>query len=132
MARKRNQGSKWIRPHKRTALYTRDRWTCVYCAGDVTPGNAEGKYATLDHVVACENGGTNQASNLVTACHTCNSRKLDKSMRSFFKYLRNKRGHTHEQTSVIGRRVRQAVARNWKHHYARIVQEVAEAELARG
>ncbi len=33
--------------------------------------------ATLDHVVPRADGGSNHHSNVVTACHDCNSRRSD-------------------------------------------------------
>lgn len=63
-------GSKWIRPEKRLAIYHRDGFTCVYCgasARDVT--------LSLDHLKPRSQGGTNDATNLVTACLPCNSKR---------------------------------------------------------
>lgn len=65
------QGSNWIKRDKRLAIYLRDGNGCVYCSR----GIESGVLLTLDHVVPCELGGTNEASNLVTACGRCNSSK---------------------------------------------------------
>lgn len=70
-------GSKWIRPEKRRRIYERDRWRCVWCTAEVysprggheSPG---ARLATLDHVKPRDEGGTNDASNLVTCCDECN------------------------------------------------------------
>jgi hypothetical protein len=71
-------GGKWIRPEKRAAIYARDAHRCVWC--DEYLGLAKGA-ATLDHVrprSAFPDGsrgvhGPHDASNLVTACWTCNT-----------------------------------------------------------
>lgn len=54
----------------RTQLFERDGWRCHYCQDLVTPENV-----TLDHIRATSTGGTNEVSNLVTACLQCNSIK---------------------------------------------------------
>lgn len=70
-ARKAGQGSKWIRPVKRLAIYARDGSACVYCGA----GIEQGAILTLDHVVASDLGGGNEATNIVTCCLPCNSAK---------------------------------------------------------
>lgn len=78
---KKHQGSKWIRPEKRLAIYIRDGFKCAYCAcdlRDVAPAQI-----TLDHIVARANGGSNAEGNLVTTCLGCNSRKQDKTIEEF-------------------------------------------------
>lgn len=103
MARTRNQGSKWIRPEKRLALYARDGFCCAYCGAGVEDGAA----LTLDHLVACELGGTNEADNLVTACLSCNSAKQDLTTRAWFATLRD-RG---VDTTKLGARIRRLTAK---------------------
>jgi hypothetical protein len=83
--RKANQGSKWIRRNKRFAIYARDDHRCVYCAADLAS-----EVATLDHVLACELGGTNHETNLVTACLSCNSSKRDLPLSAFLTTLADK------------------------------------------
>ena len=84
MARSRYQVSGWIRKAKRLAIYRRDRCRCVYCGRKVVVG-AKGRTdaATLDHVTPRELGGSNEASNLVTCCLSCNSSKQSKPLRQF-------------------------------------------------
>lgn len=77
-------GSKWIRPEKRLALYSRDGFCCVYCGR----GAEDGVTLTLDHVLAVELGGGNEATNLVTCCLACNSAKQDKTVKAWVAYLR--------------------------------------------
>jgi hypothetical protein len=54
----------------RFEIFKRDGFRCVYCGA--TPLN---KPLHADHVVALANGGSNAASNLVTACGDCNQGK---------------------------------------------------------
>jgi 5-methylcytosine-specific restriction endonuclease McrA len=72
-------GSNWIRKERRYAIYHRDNYTCCYC-GEVF---ATHRGLSLDHVVARENGGSNDSTNLVTACVSCNSRKGDTPIHLF-------------------------------------------------
>lgn len=82
--RKKGQGSKWIRKDKRLAIYLRDGMACVYC-GETAE---ESKHPmTLDHVLACELGGTNKESNLVTCCLSCNSSKRHLTLADWFTVL---------------------------------------------
>lgn len=72
---------RWIRAARRVAIYIRDNFTCVYCERDLSlmsPLNI-----TLDHVKPRGAGGSNDATNLVTACRKCNSGKGAKTLREF-------------------------------------------------
>lgn len=82
--RKAGQGSKWIRKTTRRRLYLRDRCECVYCGRSILDA---GVTATLDHVVPCELGGTNEHTNLVTACLSCNSAKRALPLSDFINHL---------------------------------------------
>lgn len=86
MGRKLNQGSKWITPVKRLAIYHRDGLCCVYCGSTVE----EGAFLTLDHITPCELGGSNEATNLITACRSCNSSKCDRPLKQFLMTLSDK------------------------------------------
>lgn len=92
-------GSNWIRREKRLAIYSRDGFACVYCGSIHRLG--------LDHLQPREVGGTHDASNLVTACVTCNSARQDKSMRAWLATLRSKGVNT----SRTALKIRQLVAR---------------------
>lgn len=61
------QGGHWIRTEKRKRIYARDGSRCIWCD---KPVDAD---ASLDHILPRVRGGTNQASNLVTACIPCNA-----------------------------------------------------------
>ena len=77
MANKRT--TNWIRKNKRLAIYSRDQFTCAYCGCHVEAGahTSSPTAATLDHVIPHSLGGGNAASNLVTCCARCNSRRQD-------------------------------------------------------
>jgi HNH endonuclease len=74
-----NQGSKWIRPAKRLAIYLRDGLACAWCGASVE-GEAR---LTLDHLTCRNEGGTHEATNLVTSCLRCNSSRGDRSVEDF-------------------------------------------------
>jgi 5-methylcytosine-specific restriction endonuclease McrA len=98
--RKAGQGSKWIRKTTRARIYARDGHACVYCGAHVT----DGIVLSLDHVVACELGGTNHPSNLVTCCLSCNSAKQHSTLAAFVATLAD-RGQSAKR---VARRVRNA------------------------
>ena len=56
----------------RLAILERDRLRCRYC-GRV------GVNLAIDHVLPISRGGGAEASNLVAACKSCNSRKKDRT-----------------------------------------------------
>ena len=60
-----------------TFLFARDRYRCQYCgrsAGELKPRES----LTRDHVVPLSRGGTNEWTNVVTACSSCNTRKANR------------------------------------------------------
>jgi len=81
-ARSKHQApGQWIRADKRLAIYLRDRFTCLYCCRDLH--DADPSDITLDHIVCRSSGGSNDASNLVTACRACNCSRQDKPLARF-------------------------------------------------
>lgn len=70
-----------IRSDLRLAIYLRDRFTCVYCLADLH--GAHPTDITLDHIECEADGGSNEPSNLVTACRHCNSSRQDKPLARF-------------------------------------------------
>lgn len=94
-------GMNWIRPAKRQAIYDRDGHRCIYCGG-----NGDDSRLTLDHLKPVELGGTNRASNVVTACLICNSAKGKKSLKGFMTWLSEKGIDVEEVTKRIKRHVR--------------------------
>ena len=59
-----------VPPALRDAVQLRDGFTCVYCGCTGRPKSSV--IITIDHVVPTHFGGSNKASNLVTACSLCN------------------------------------------------------------
>ncbi len=75
---KRTQGMNWIAKDKGLAIYLRDEFRCVYCGKDLH-GAGAGEVG-LDHVKCYSAGGSNDESNLVTCCRSCNSSRGDKKI----------------------------------------------------
>lgn len=74
-------GTRWIRPEKRLAIYLRDQFRCLYCHEALHGEGAD--QLSLDHLVPRVWGGSNDPINLVTACVSCNSSRKDRSWRKF-------------------------------------------------
>lgn len=102
--RKAGQGSNWIRRSTRLAIYHRDGFCCVYCGAAAEDLETA---LTLDHLVACELGGTNRPGNLVTSCRSCNSAKGALTRRGWLARLAQ-RGI---DTARVARRIRALVRR---------------------
>jgi 5-methylcytosine-specific restriction endonuclease McrA len=66
-------GSSWIRKNKRLALNLRDGFKCAYCGKDLKDSSP--RDVTLDHLLPRSCGGSNEATNLITACLRCNSQR---------------------------------------------------------
>ena len=64
---------KRFRGKQRDALFCQDGHRCAYCLLDLT--TQPRLLWTVDHVVPRRDGGTNAATNLITACFYCNSRR---------------------------------------------------------
>ena len=67
----------------RAAVLARDGNACVYCSrkqGEYAPTEtARDGYLHIDHVIPLTNGGTDDISNLATACAVCNMFKSDRT-----------------------------------------------------
>ena len=59
----------------RAAVLQRDYFTCHYCSQEAN---------TVDHLIPLSKGGTDEMSNLVAACVSCNSGKRDRVAPGFF------------------------------------------------
>jgi 5-methylcytosine-specific restriction endonuclease McrA len=60
-----------------TFLFARDRYRCQYCgrtAADLKPRES----LTRDHLIPLSRGGSNEWTNVVTACSPCNTRKANR------------------------------------------------------
>lgn len=73
------RGMNWIRQDKRLAIYLRDGLSCAYCGASVE----DGAQLSLDHLKPHNNGGGNEARNLVTCCSRCNSSRADRPVAAF-------------------------------------------------
>lgn len=73
---------------KRLAILLRDGLTCTYCQRTAE----QVVCLTLDHVVPHSKGGTDDASNLVTACDRCNSSLQDASLAAGIRRLNENHG----------------------------------------
>ena len=116
-SRKQGQGSKWIRPSTRLAIYIRDGLACAYCGSTVE----DAATLTLDHVCPCELGGNNDPANLVTACLSCNSTKRALTLRAWFAVLRD-RG---VDTTAIGAKIRRQTKRDLATYRAQALATIA-------
>lgn len=58
---------------RRSVVLLRDRNVCHWCQGDAT---------TVDHVVPKVLGGTDDLTNLVAACRSCNSSRTARTRRA--------------------------------------------------
>ncbi len=103
-------GSKWIRRDKRLAIYLRDGLTCTYCTRFYPHIELQ-----LDHYARVEDGGTNEATNLLTVCRSCNSAKTNLTIRQWYGALR-RRG---DCSTAVGRRARAWKARCLTEHRER-------------
>lgn len=81
-AKREKQGlvrQNYFPPKLRASVYERDGCSCVYC------GSKED--LTLDHAVPESRGGSNEMSNLLTACRACNASKRDLTLEEYCKKL---------------------------------------------
>jgi len=112
----------WINSNKRQRLYTLDGRCCAYC-GD---SEADGAMLSLDHILARNLGGDNRATNLITACLSCNSAKQDLTVRGWMAYLRAKG----VDTTGMAARVRALAARHARiEKRAKVGQAYAEVMI---
>jgi hypothetical protein len=79
----------WIRKEKRLSIYLRDGLACVWCGQAVE----DGIKLTLDHLIPHSQGGSNQADNLVTSCHMCNSSRGARAWKIFADVVATYRNH---------------------------------------
>src|SRR5687767_307730 len=75
-------GGKWIRPELKAAVIAAQHFTCQYCYLDLAPfwhsaDRRRWNVVTLDHIVPRAHGGSNDPSNLVVCCLSCNSSLKD-------------------------------------------------------
>ena len=66
---------KAISPKVRFEIFKRDNFTCQYCGRKTPDVKLE-----LEHIIPVIKGGTNDITNLLTACEECNIGKSDNSL----------------------------------------------------
>lgn len=71
----------WIRSDLRLAIYLRDEFHCVYCGKNLH--GVDPFDITLDHIKPFSMGGSNNPSNLITACRYCNCARGAKLLSTF-------------------------------------------------
>jgi len=66
-------------------IYERDNFTCRYCGvnGSKDFNSWWNAALTIDHITPVIHGGTDDPSNLVVSCHSCNLYKGSENCRSF-------------------------------------------------
>ena len=69
-----SDSSRLLPARLRFAVFQRDKFTCQYC-GRKTPEIV----LEVDHKLSRHNGGSDEESNLVTSCRTCNTGKSKKN-----------------------------------------------------
>ena len=69
----------WIRDELRFATMLRDGLACYNC-GDTAENGAQ---LGLDHIIPRSKGGSNRPGNLITCCHSCNSKRSNKPLSEF-------------------------------------------------
>lgn len=80
----------------------RDGWTCHYCGVAITPykkiyrSEDCAAFASIDHKIPKERGGTNTDENYVLACMQCNYEKS--SLVSYPEFLERKRSAREKMT----------------------------------
>lgn len=66
---------KWKAPRfRKKVLFNRDGWRCQYCGEKLNWDNIE-----VEHVLPTSRGGQTTWLNCVSACHSCNSKKDDRT-----------------------------------------------------
>lgn len=93
----------WLPDKVIKAIKERDNYTCLYCGVKVVGFNC-----TLDHVVCRAEGGTDEASNLVVACRSCNSRRRALRVAAFVRKVAAELGLV---VRTILRRIKRALQR---------------------
>lgn len=75
-SRGRPSGPAWMM--LRSETFARDDYTCTYCG-------ERGGRLECDHVVPVARGGSDDPSNLTTACRDCNRSKRDKTLEEWLR-----------------------------------------------
>ena len=87
----------WIRKEKRLAIYLRDGLACCYCGQSIE----DGAKLTLDHLKPYSKGGSNDATNLVTCCALCNSKRGNRTVKAFAAGVAHYSGQPTEAVRIL-------------------------------
>jgi 5-methylcytosine-specific restriction endonuclease McrA len=68
---------KFRRAVTNTFLFARDEYTCQYC-GRTSAELKHRECLTRDHLIPISRGGSNEWTNVVTACSSCNTKKANR------------------------------------------------------
>lgn len=90
---------------QRYAVYAADGNCCIYCGKSCGRPGSGLPTASLDHVTPHSHGGTDDVTNLITACVACNSARGAKTVREYALYA----GLDHD---ALMRRIRNARRRH--------------------
>jgi 5-methylcytosine-specific restriction endonuclease McrA len=74
---------------KKLRIWKRDNYICYLCYRDLEEFKnfmSDNNPITVDHIISKQDGGTDDASNLLTCCRQCNLEKGKKSERPWFIY----------------------------------------------
>ena len=66
--------SDFVPPLVNSYLFRRDQFLCMYCGGEFTVDNL-----SRDHILPVSRSGTDNWTNVVTACKRCNHRKANQT-----------------------------------------------------
>ena len=111
--KRKHRGSLWIRQERRLAIYLRDGLACCYCGSSLE----DGALLTLDHVLPRSKNGTDDTSNLVTACEKCNSVRGNRSVEEWAHAVALYLNHGIQPETII-KHVRDCQARTIDKHAA--------------
>ena len=89
-------GMNWCRQSTRLAIYLRDGLACVWCGATVE----DGAKLTLDHLTPHVSGGMNAPTNLVCACHRCNSARGARSVPAFARAVAEYLNHDADPVAI--------------------------------
>lgn len=112
-----------LSPRRRLLVWQRDRFACTYCGASAL--NDDTVILEVDHVTPVALGGTNDLTNLTTACRPCNQKKGPRGRRK----LKSKLPRPLFTDAEIARRDAQlAAVHQW---HAKLEERVAQIQ-ARG
>jgi hypothetical protein len=117
-------------------IMLRDQFVCLYCGYDAKVSFEAWLHGNLsvDHFIPPDKGGTDDPTNLKTACRACNSskaRRVFESMESARRWLRLYRDEFYRryyQEYVLGRKPKPRPY-SWDQFNKRLAEENASSEL---